>query len=101
MASLDSVEPNLLGSDEPDFANIAHLGVINVDDGEGVGVIEDSVLVSALEIVASNVSLGDTNTAIPGRILGCLDIYEEANASQYVLDTISEVYNIGLRRMYI
>ena len=60
----------------------------------GVGRIEDYVVVSALEIGASNVSLGDINTAIPGRILGCTDIYFEAGASQYVIDTISEGYKL-------
>ena len=35
---------------------------------------------STLEGVASNVSLGDTNVAIPGRLLGCVDLYIEANA---------------------
>ena len=49
---------------------------------------------SALEIVASHISLGDTNTAIPGRILGCLSIYEEANASAYVLETIANGYKL-------
>jgi hypothetical protein len=84
MDNLVSVEANLLGSKEPDFSGIAMFDNIEIK----WGIIEDSVFTSALEIVASNISLGDTNTAIPGRILGCLDIYEEENASQYVWSNV-------------
>ena len=77
MDNLVSVEANLLGSEEPDFSSIAMFDQIEIKGG----IIDDSVFTSALEIVASHISLGDTNTAIPGRILGCLSIYEEANAS--------------------
>ena len=40
------------------------------------------------------ISLGDTNIAVPGRILGKLGAYEEAGASDYVLDTVREGYKL-------
>ena len=41
-----------------------------------------------------DVVLGDTNTKVPGRIKGKLEAYLEADASKYVLQTISEGYKL-------
>jgi hypothetical protein len=92
MDTLVSFEPNVFennvfGSDEPDYTNIA---MIDLNEG----LIDNSVVTSALGIVASHIYLGDTNTAIAGRIKGCLAIYEQANASSYVLETIKYGYKI-------
>ena len=72
----------------PDFTGLSSL----VDFKDSL--VYDSLVSSTLEGVASNVSLGDTNVAIPGRLLGCVDVYVEANASAYTVDTIKEVYKL-------
>jgi hypothetical protein len=90
MDNLVLVETNLLDSEEPDFSSIAMFDPLEIKGG----IIDDSVFTSALKIVASHISLGDTSTAIPGRIKGCLGIYEEANASPYVLETIAYGYKL-------
>ena len=38
--------------------------------------------------------LGDTNTIVPGRLLGKTEAYRKANASQYVLDTVKLGYKL-------
>ena len=55
---------------------------------------ESSVVEQSLSDVVSLVSLGDTNISVPGRIKGKMGAYEEAGASQYVLDTIREGYKL-------
>ena len=61
---------------EPDFTELSFLVDVDFNGSK----VDDSLVSSTLEGVASNVSLGDTNVAIPGRLLGCVDIYIEANA---------------------
>ena len=44
--------------------------------------------------MAALISLGDTNISVPGRIKGKLKAYEEAGASEYVLNTVREGYKL-------
>ena len=55
---------------------------------------EDSLIVSTLSSVAAQASLGDTNTAVPGWLLGRVEAYLEAGASEYVLETIRYRYKL-------
>ena len=57
-------------------------------------VVAVSVLVSTLDSVANQVKLGDTNTAVPGRLLGRVEAYEEAGASEYIKDTVGWGYKL-------
>ena len=88
MASQDLVEP------EPDFTPLIDFGG---DDFNG----ENSLIESTLESVASQVSLGDTNTAVPGRLLGRVEAYLEAGASEYVLETISFGYKLIFEDVFL
>ena len=38
--------------------------------------------------------LGDTNTGVPGWLLGCSEIYLEAGANKYILETIDNSYKL-------
>ena len=38
--------------------------------------------------------LGDNNTDVLGRLLGCSEIYLEAGADKYILDTIDQGYKL-------
>ena len=76
-------EPEL----EPDFQNVAGFGFV---DGLKLEQCEDFVKALQSENLDAEVILGDTNTKVPGRIKGKLDAYLEANASEYVLNTIAE-----------
>ena len=49
---------------------------------------DDSLIVSTISSVASQASLGGTNTAVPGRLLGRVEAYLEAGTSEYFLETI-------------
>ena len=53
-----------------------------------------SLIVSTLSSVAAQASLGDTNTAVPGRLLGHVEACLEAGASEYVLKTILYGYKL-------
>ena len=64
---------------EPDLSILTTL----LDFNEGFNV--DYSLISSS--VASNVSLGDTNVAVPGRILGRVDAYIEASLFIYFKQT--------------
>ena len=79
---------------EPDFSSVANFGIFEKTDV----VLEETcdIFVNALqpENLDADVSLGDTNTKVPGRIKGKLKAYLEADASKYVLDTISEGYKL-------
>ena len=77
---------------EPNYVNLANLGSFHSD--QITSNLESSVIIQSLSEVAALVSLGDTNIAVPGRILGKLSAYEEAGASDYVLDTVREGYKL-------
>ncbi len=77
---------------EPNYVNLANLGSFNSE--QITSPLECSVVEQSLSEVAALVSLGDTNIAVPGRILGKLSAYEEAGASDYVLDTVREGYKL-------
>jgi hypothetical protein len=69
---------------EPDYTNLhsvsyfTYMPIQNVEQS----LVEDSLVSSILESVAANVSLGDTNVAVLGRILGKIEAYLEAGASE-------------------
>ena len=69
---------------EPDFQN--HLHFSEIDDV--------SFLECSLASVAGQVSLGDTNTAVPGRLLGRIEAYQLAGASDYILETVRYGYKL-------
>ena len=50
--------------------------------------------VSSLQSENPDFVIGDTNVIVPSCIKGKLDAYLEADASQYVFDTISEGYKL-------
>ena len=39
-------------------------------------------------------NLGDNNTDVPGRLLGCSEIYLQVEACKYILDTIDQGYKL-------
>jgi hypothetical protein len=69
---------------EPEIQN--HLHFSEIDDV--------SFLECSLASVASQVSLGDTNTAVPGRLLGRIEAYQLAGASDYILETVRFGYKL-------
>ena len=77
---------------EPNFLGVSHLGVFD----SNAPVLEDNCheFVSNLQSENSDVVLGDTNVIVPGRIKGKVDAYIEADASQYVFNTVSEGYKL-------
>ena len=78
---------------DPNYVNLLDLDHDpNVSDPSAL--IENSVLVSTLDSVANQVKLGDTNTAVPGRLLGRVEAYEEAGASEYIKDTVRWGYKL-------
>ena len=77
---------------EPDYVRLGNLGTFSSD--QITSNLESSVIEQSLSDVAALISLGDTNIAVPGRILGKLGAYEEAGASDYVLDTVREGYKL-------
>ena len=79
---------------EPNYVNVASLGYF---DNPGLVPAEHcDIFVNNLqsENLDVDVILGDTNTKVPGRIKGKLEAYLEADASKYVLQTISEGYKL-------
>ena len=72
---------------EPNYVGLSNLGFFFISE-QITSNLESSVIEQSLSDVAALVSLGDTNIAVPGRILGKLGAYEEAGASDYVLDTV-------------
>ena len=77
---------------EPNYVGLSNLGSFSSE--QITSNLESSVIEQSLSDVAALVSLGDTNIAVPGRILGKLGAYEEAGASDYVLDTVMEGYKL-------
>ena len=77
---------------EPDFVRLGNLGTFNSD--LLTSNLESSVIEQSLSNVAALVSLGDTYISVPGRIKGKLEAYEEAGASEYVLNTVMKGYRL-------
>ena len=77
---------------EPNYVGLTNLGSFSSD--HIISNLESSVIEQSLADVAASISLGDTNIAVPGRILGKLSAYEEAGASDYILDTVREGYKL-------
>ena len=79
---------------EPDYTNLVsyfiYMPIQNVEQY----LVEDSLVSSILESVAANVSLGDTNVAVFGKMLGKIEVYLEASASKYILDTVRYGYKL-------
>ena len=73
---------------EPDFSNVCF------DNLEDISNAADKDFVDSLESVAAGVKLGATNVKTPGRILGKIEAYVEAGASDYVLETVSLGYKL-------
>ena len=71
---------------------LSKLGTFNSD--LLISNLESSVIEQSLSDVAALISLGDTNISVPGRIKGKLEAYEEADASDYVLNTVREGYKL-------
>ena len=80
---------------EPNFVNVASLGVFDKHPGL-VPEEHCDIFVNNLQSESPDVDviLGDTNTKVPGRIKGKLEAYLEADASKYVLETIAEGYKL-------
>ena len=78
---------------EPDFQNVAGFGFVNKGDGVNEHLYEFEKAIQS-ENLDAEVVLGDTNVKVPGRIKGKLGAYLEANASEYVLNTIAEGYKL-------
>ena len=77
---------------EPNYVGLSNLGSFSSE--QITSNLESSVIEQSLSDVAALVSLGDTNIVVPGRILGKLSAYEEAGASDYVLNTVREGYKL-------
>jgi hypothetical protein len=77
---------------EPDFLGVSHLDSFDPN----APVIENDFheFVSNLQSQTSDIILGDTNTKVPGRIKGQTEAYRKADASQYVLDTVTVGYKL-------
>ena len=77
------VEPDIdLDSLEPDYTDLSNYN-------ESMASEDDLFLKSA-----NFEKLGDTNTGVPGRLLGKHLFYLEIDASQYIVDTIKDGYKI-------
>ena len=75
--------------DEPMFSNLE-----GFEDECDHKMCDDVAFTETLESVAAGVRLGDTNTQTPGRILGKIDAYVEAGASEYVVETVRLGYKL-------
>ena len=80
---------------EPNYVNVANLGTFDKNPDlvpeEHCDIFVNNLQSESLDV---DVILGDTNTKVPGRIKGKLEAYLEADASKYVLQTISEGYRL-------
>ena len=77
------VEPDIdLDSLEPDFTDFS-----NYNDSMAS---EDDLFIQS----ANFEKLGDTNSGVPGRLLGKHQFYLEVGASQYIVDTIQSGYKL-------
>ena len=79
---------------EPNYVNVASLGFFVMNTGLDFEHCDNFVNNLQSENLDVDVILGDTNTKVPGRIKGKLEAYLEADASKYVLQTISEGYRL-------
>ena len=75
---------------DPNFVNLLD---IDLED-HAIHVVDKSLLLSTLDSVANQIKLGDTNSAVPGRLLGRVQAYEEAGASEYIKDTVKWGYKL-------
>ena len=80
---------------EPDFLSVSNLE--SFDPNSPVIEHDCHEFVSTLQSKTPDIILGDTNTIVPGRIKGRTEAYRKANASQYVLDTVT----VGYRLIFI
>ena len=74
---------------EPNFLGVSHL-----EDFSPNIPLSENEFVSNLQSETPDVLLGDTNVKVPGRIKGKTEAYRKANASQYVLDTVTVGYKL-------
>ena len=74
---------------EPNFLGVSHLEDFNPNVP-----LTDNEFVSNLQSQDSDIVLGDTNVKVPGRIKGKTEAYRKADASQYVLDTVTVGYKL-------
>ena len=74
---------------EPNFLGVSHLEDFSPDVP-----LAENEFVSNLQSLDSDIVLGDTNVKVPGRIKGKTEAYRKANASQYVLDTVTVGYKL-------
>ena len=52
------------------------------------------MLEASLDSVTSQIKLGDTNSAVPVGLLGRVEAYVEARASEYILNTVKVGYKL-------
>ena len=77
--------------EEPDYTALSDF----IDDSDiSVHNVDDSVISHTLSRVAANASLGDTKIAVPGCLLGCVQAYVEAGASDYIIETVKYCYKL-------
>ena len=76
---------------EPDYTALSDF----IEDSDKfVHNVDDSVISHTLFSVTANNSLGDTNIAVPVRLLGCVQAYVETGASDYIIETVTHSYKI-------
>ena len=68
--------------EEPNYTALSD--IIDISDNF-YHVVDDSVISHTLSSVAANASLGDTNIAL----LGWVQAYVEAGASDYIIETVT------------
>ena len=68
---------------EPDYTLVSDF--VNSSD-KFVETVDNALFSHTLSSIAANDSLGDTNVAVPGQILGRTEAYVEAGASDYILE---------------
>ena len=76
---------------EPDY-NLVSDFVTSSD--KFVETVDNSLFSYTFSSITANGSLGDTNLALPGRILGRTEAYEEAGAFNYILETVCSGYKL-------
>ena len=70
---------------EPDYTALSDI----IDIGDNFDhIVDDSSISHTLSSVAVNASLGDTNIAVPGRLLGCVQAYSLFNTEKRKLDQL-------------
>ena len=76
---------------EPDYTLVSDF-VTSSD--KFVETVDNTLFSHTLSSIVANDSLGDTNVAVPGRILGHTEAYVEAGASDYILETVRYGYKL-------